>query len=114
MLISAVDHPMEIKDLTSKVLDAKMEIVTAAREAHLAGQAADALTTASKSAGVAALASNMAGAAKAAEFTARKIGCRLHMPVDASPPHLPMMAQVGVEGLLLMSTARLELIRKFI
>ena len=115
MIISVVDHPMEIKDLAGKMLLPKMDVVHAAREAHIAAEAAAELARASKAAVVQGLAGQMAGAAKAVEFSARSLGCRMHMPVDVSPPHLPLMAAFGADCMrLVVASDRLVKLGEFI
>ena len=91
MLVSSGSAPHEIADLASAYSKPQMEIVTAARQAHYATEASASLETASKAAIIKGLAKQMTGAAKAVEFGARSLGCRMNMRVDALPPHLPIL-----------------------
>ena len=69
----------------------------------------------SKASVVQGLAGQMAGAAKAVEFSASNLGYKMHMPVDASSPHLPLMASSSAECLqLIVGCARLSKLSEFI
>ena len=111
MIISTLSDPQSTADLVSLASKPLAQLVHAAREAHLAGVAASALVQ-SKSPTIQGLAGQMAGAAKAAEFTARSVACRMSLPVDVSAPHLPLMAGVG--GVDVFAMRRLALLREFI
>lgn len=111
MIISTVSDPQGTADLVSLGSKPLAQLVHAAREAHLAGVAASALLS-SKSPTVQGLASQMTGAAKAAEFSARSVACRMNLPVDSSVPHLPMLAGLG--GCDVFVARRLALLREFI
>ena len=113
MIIASVNHPMEVTDLQSVYLKPQIEVVHAAREAHFAAGAAADLAKTSKVAVVKGLSEQMSGAAKAVEFSARKLGCRLNMQVDASIPHLPVIASMGTD-LAVMCAANRRLFSEFI
>ena len=112
MLVSSESAPHEIADLASAYSKPQMEVVTAAREAHYAAQAAAGLESGTKTAIIKGLAKQMTGAANTVEFGARSLGCRLNMQVDAHKPHLPILtAGFGSHTELLM---RCRLISEFI
>lgn len=72
-----------------------IDLIHCAREAAFASKAAGKLAAVTKVDSVRDVASAAANAAKQTEFLARKLACRIGLPVQTATPFLPTLASRG-------------------
>lgn len=94
-LIAATPAGKQLLDLQSVHHSPNMSLVHCAREAAYAAKAAAKLAASTKVDPVKDMANAATGAAEHTEFLARKLACRLGLPVMAGDPFLPTLARSG-------------------
>jgi hypothetical protein len=92
-LIASVDGDKQMIDLQNVHRSPLMELVHCAREAANTAKAAKQLAMTTKVDVVKDTATAAANSAKHTEFLARKLACRLNVPVQAGQPFLPTLAR---------------------
>ena len=105
-LLGADDAGKEMVDIQALHRDPHMEIVHCAREAAFAAKAAKQLGATTKVDTVKHLADAAANSAKFTEFLARKLACRLNLPVQSGEPFLPTLARAQADWMLCLALRR--------
>ena len=92
-LLGVVDAGKQMVDMQSVHRSPNMELVHCAREAAFTAKASAQLAATTKVDTVKDAATAASNAAKHTEFLARKLACRLGLPVQTGEPFLPTLAK---------------------
>jgi hypothetical protein len=116
MLISSLGHPKDVGDLVSLASKPNMELVHATREAINTQKCAALLHKNSNVLLHQQVAKQLKDSARQVELDARKLACRLGIPVNANKPFTPMMvSEQGISFLFcLFSRPPLNISNSFI